>query len=162
MLITSASLTQSALLFMTTRSVSLLGLERKSSLVRSIFQRVYSASNSLCLGSDPRAGTGPSVIDHNEILKSVSLYYLTRSIVSSVYIYFQNPNGFKATYSKAKTDAPMLFSSFRYNVGFWPPALVAQTGNLVQYDSRLIYLLKILYLTNLHRSRFWRSFCRTG
>ncbi|KAF2811954.1 alpha/beta-hydrolase [Mytilinidion resinicola] len=83
--------------------------------------------------SDPRAGTPPSVLDHNEILKSVSLYYLTKSLVSSMYIYFQNPEALKTVYSKAQTDAPMLFSGFKYNPGFWPPALVAQVGNLVLY-----------------------------
>lgn len=38
-------------------------------------------------------------------------------------------------YTKARTDAPLLFSAFKYNVGFWPPALVARTGNLVLYNS---------------------------
>jgi hypothetical protein len=103
----------------------------------------------LTIGSDPRAGTAPSVLDHKEILTSVSLYYLTKSIVSSIYIYYQNPNGFKSAYTKAKTDAPMLFSAFKYNVGFWPPALVAQTGNLVFYNSMsLSSAAKGLHLTN--------------
>nr|POE88364.1 putative epoxide hydrolase [Quercus suber] len=83
--------------------------------------------------SDPRAGTSPSVFNHNEILRAVSLYYLTRSFLSSVYIYHQNPNGFKTEYTKARTNAPMFFSAFKYNVGFWPPTLVAQAGNLVSY-----------------------------
>ncbi|KAF2092405.1 alpha/beta-hydrolase [Rhizodiscina lignyota] len=83
--------------------------------------------------SDPRQGTGPSLLTHNEILTEVSLYYLTRSIVSSMYIYAQNPNGFMTTYHKARTDAPLLFSSFKYNVGFWPQQLVARVGNLVKY-----------------------------
>ncbi|RAH51141.1 epoxide hydrolase family protein [Aspergillus brunneoviolaceus CBS 621.78] len=83
--------------------------------------------------SDPNAGTSPSVLTHNEILRHVSLYYLTETFASSVVIYAQNPNGFSTVYSKAHTDAPLLFSAFKYNVGFWPPALVAQTGNLVLY-----------------------------
>ncbi|KAK1749663.1 Alpha/Beta hydrolase protein [Echria macrotheca] len=83
--------------------------------------------------SDPRAGTAPSVLDHNEILRSVSLFYLTKSITSSAYIYAQNANAFKTQYTKANTDAPLLFSAFKYNVGFWPPAKVAQVGNLVEY-----------------------------
>src|SRR3569833_117627 len=94
------------------------------------------------VGSDPRAGTSPSVLNHNEILRSVSLYYLTRSFLSSVFIYYQNPNGFKTTYTKAKTDAPMLFSAFKYNLGFWPPALVALVGNLVSYKSACSHLCK--------------------
>ncbi|RSL40964.1 hypothetical protein CEP53_013055 [Fusarium sp. AF-6] len=83
--------------------------------------------------SDPSAGTSPSLLDHNEILRSVSLYYLTKSFVPSVYMYAQNLNGFKTEYTKARTDAPMLFSTFKYNVGFWPKELLAELGNLVQY-----------------------------
>ncbi|KAL7916674.1 Alpha/Beta hydrolase protein [Trichoderma velutinum] len=83
--------------------------------------------------SDPRAGTGPSVLTHNEILTSVSLYYLTKSFNSAGFIYYQN--SFATNYTKAKTDAPLLFSSFKYNILFWPPALVKQTGNLVVYNN---------------------------
>ncbi|KAK0619597.1 Alpha/Beta hydrolase protein [Immersiella caudata] len=83
--------------------------------------------------SDPRAGSGPSVLDRRELLTGVSLFYLTKSFVSSTFIYAQNPNGFKDEYTKAATDAPLLFSAFKYNVGFWPPAKVAQVGNLVSY-----------------------------
>ncbi|KAK3615042.1 hypothetical protein LTR56_026844 [Elasticomyces elasticus] len=83
--------------------------------------------------SDPRQGTGPSLLTYNEILRSTSLYYLTRSFVSSVYVYFQNPHGFRTEYTKPATDAPMLFSAFGYNIGFWPRALVQKVGNLVSY-----------------------------
>jgi pimeloyl-ACP methyl ester carboxylesterase len=86
--------------------------------------------------SDPRQGTLPSQMTHNEILRSVSLYYLTQTIVSSGFIYAQNPNGFKVNYTRAQTDAPLLFSTFKYNVGFWPPELVAKIGNLVSYKSK--------------------------
>ncbi|KAL7917530.1 Alpha/Beta hydrolase protein [Trichoderma austrokoningii] len=85
--------------------------------------------------SDPKAGTSPSILNHNEILLSVSLYYLTRSFFSSVYIYYQNPNGFKTSYTKAHTDAPLLFSAFKYNIAFWPQPLVAKVGNLVMYNN---------------------------
>ena len=87
--------------------------------------------------SDPRQGTPPSVITSNEILRAVSLYYLTHTFVSSAFMYAQNPSGFKQNYTKANTDAPLLFSAFKYNVGFWPPALVAKVGNLVNYKSKL-------------------------
>ncbi|RDW85444.1 hypothetical protein BP5796_03769 [Coleophoma crateriformis] len=83
--------------------------------------------------SDPHAGSGGSVLDSNEILRSVSLYYLTRSFISSLYIYAQNPHAFATQYTKAHTNAPMLFSAFKYNVAFWPPALVEKVGNLVLY-----------------------------
>ncbi|PON26666.1 hypothetical protein TGAM01_v204676 [Trichoderma gamsii] len=85
--------------------------------------------------SDPKAGTSPSVLNHNEILLAVSLYYLTRTFLSSVYIYFQNSDGFKTSYTKAHTDAPLLFSAFKYNVGFWPEPVVAKVGNLVMYNN---------------------------
>jgi hypothetical protein len=52
-----------------------------------------------------------------------------------VLTYAQNPNGFATVYTKANTDAPLLFSAFKYNVGFWPPAVVAKVGNLVKYTS---------------------------
>ncbi|KAF7378395.1 Epoxide hydrolase domain protein [Mycena sanguinolenta] len=83
--------------------------------------------------SDPRAGTLPSVLNNTAILTSVSLYYLTRSFLSSVWIYAENPNGFNTNFSKASTDAPMLFSQFEYNIVFWPEEWVAQVGNLVSY-----------------------------
>ncbi|KAL4887549.1 alpha/beta-hydrolase [Aspergillus karnatakaensis] len=85
--------------------------------------------------SDPNAGQAPSVNTHNEILRSVSLYYLTKSFATSVLTYAQNPAGFATVYTKAKTDAPLLFSAFKYNVGFWPPAVVAKAGNLVSYHN---------------------------
>lgn len=97
-----------------------------------------SSSNHHKTGSDPRAGTTPSILTHNEILRSVSLYYLTQSFLSSVFVYFQNPGGFHTTYTKADTDAPMLFSSFKYNVAFWPREFVAKVGNLVRYRSEYI------------------------
>ena len=90
-------------------------------------------------GSDPRQGTPPSVLSHHEILRSVSLYYLTRSFATASYIYYQNPTGatgFKLDYAKANTDAPLLVSFFKYNTWCWPPALVAQIGDLVYYQSR--------------------------
>ncbi|KAJ7451854.1 Alpha/Beta hydrolase protein [Mycena galericulata] len=85
------------------------------------------------LWSDPRAGTPPSVLNNTAILTSISLYYLTNSFLSSVWTYAQNPNGVRSVYSKALTDAPMLFSQFEYNVGLWPQEYAAQVGNLVSY-----------------------------
>lgn len=76
------------------------------------------------------------MLDHTELLAGVSLYYLTKSFVSSAFIYAQNQNGFRTEYTKATTDAPLFFSAFKYNLGFWPPAKVAQVGNLVQYKSK--------------------------
>ncbi|KAI0409267.1 Alpha/Beta hydrolase protein [Xylaria palmicola] len=89
--------------------------------------------------SDPRQGTGASLLTHNEILREVSLYYLTGSFISSGFIYAQNPNGFKSIeYSdvKARTDAPLLYTTFKYNIGFWPKEYVAAVGNLVSYKVR--------------------------
>ncbi|KAJ7761030.1 Alpha/Beta hydrolase protein [Mycena metata] len=84
------------------------------------------------LWSDPRAGTPPSVLNSTAILTTLSLYYLTESFLSSVWIYAQNPNGFSSVYTKASTDRPMLFTQFEYNI-LWPEEYVAKTGNLVSY-----------------------------
>ncbi|KAJ7773965.1 Alpha/Beta hydrolase protein [Mycena metata] len=85
------------------------------------------------LWSDPRAGTPPSLLTNTAILTSVSLYYLTDSFLSAVWIYAQNTDGFPEDYTMAPTDAPMLFSQFGYNIGFWPQEYVALVGNLVSY-----------------------------
>ncbi|KAJ7151956.1 Alpha/Beta hydrolase protein [Mycena filopes] len=85
------------------------------------------------LWSDPRAGTPPSVLTNTAILTSVSLYYLTSSFLSAIWIYAQNTDGFPEDYTMAPTDAPMLFSQFEYNIGFWPPQYVGLVGNLVSY-----------------------------
>ncbi|KAJ7041478.1 hypothetical protein C8F04DRAFT_1252817 [Mycena alexandri] len=85
------------------------------------------------LWSDPRAGTPPSVLTNTAILTSVSLYYLTDSFLSAIWIYAQNADGFPEDYTMADTDAPMLFSQFEYNIGFWPRQYVALVGNLVSY-----------------------------
>lgn len=79
-------------------------------------------------------------MNNREILRSVTLYYLTHSFLSSVFIYFQNPHRFKTSYTKAQTDAPLLFSGFQYNIAFWPPALVEKVGNLVMYNSSVCTL----------------------
>ncbi|KAJ7238991.1 Alpha/Beta hydrolase protein [Mycena haematopus] len=83
--------------------------------------------------SDPRAGTGPSVLTNTAILTGVSLYYLTGSFQSSVWQYARNTGAFRANYTKAPTDAPMFFSLFEYNILFWPQEYVAKVGNLVSY-----------------------------
>ncbi|KAJ7756418.1 Alpha/Beta hydrolase protein [Mycena maculata] len=90
-------------------------------------------ADKVILWSDPRAGTNGSLITPETTLNTVSLYYLTGSFVSSVFTYAQNPNGFKSIYSKAPTDAPLLFSAFQYNNQYWPPAVVAMVGNLTSY-----------------------------
>ncbi|KAJ4315845.1 hypothetical protein N0V84_008179 [Fusarium piperis] len=83
--------------------------------------------------SDPRAGTGPSVLTYREILRFTSLFFLTETFFSSVFIYSSNPNGFRPEYTKAPTDAPMLYSNFKYNNAFFPRALVEKVGNLVYW-----------------------------
>jgi hypothetical protein len=111
------------------------GLPAKSSSVRSsTFASKYcSANDTILTGSDPRAGTPPSVLNNTAILTSVSLYYLTQSFLSSVWIYEQNPTGIHTVYSKASTDAPMLFTQFEYNIALWPQEYIAMVGNLVSY-----------------------------
>ncbi|KAJ6573944.1 Alpha/Beta hydrolase protein [Mycena vulgaris] len=85
------------------------------------------------LWSDPRAGTPPSVLTHEALLTMVSLYYLTQTFQSSVWIYAQNPSGFSPDYVKPPTDAPMLFSLFEFDIMFWPKEYVERVGNLVLY-----------------------------
>ncbi|KAI0013888.1 Alpha/Beta hydrolase protein [Xylariaceae sp. FL0662B] len=84
--------------------------------------------------SDPRAGTAPSQITHHEILRHVSLYYLSESFQSSVYIYAQNAALLNSPFnSHPNTDAPFLYSNFKYNAWFWPRQLVETVENLVFY-----------------------------
>ncbi|UKZ55950.1 hypothetical protein TrVGV298_009774 [Trichoderma virens] len=85
--------------------------------------------------SDPRRGTGPSVLTDHEILRVVSLYYLTQSFTSAAYIYNQNPSSFAVPLSKAKTDAPFLFSKFKYDTFFIPEPIIGSLTNLVYYKS---------------------------
>ncbi|KAJ7703545.1 Alpha/Beta hydrolase protein [Mycena rosella] len=70
------------------------------------------------IAEDPRAGTPPSVLDDTAFLTLVSLYYLTNTFHSSLWIYAQNPNGFRAS-----SNIPTL----------WPQEYVAKVGNLVSY-----------------------------
>ncbi|KAF7342274.1 putative epoxide hydrolase [Mycena venus] len=84
-------------------------------------------------GPTPRAGTPPSVLTNTAILTSISLYYLTDSFLSALWMYALNANGFPSEYTKAPTDAPMLFTQYQYNVGFWPEQYIAKVGNLVSY-----------------------------
>ncbi|KAK7036288.1 epoxide hydrolase domain protein [Favolaschia claudopus] len=85
--------------------------------------------------SDPRAGTPPSLLNSTNLLTLVSLYHLTHTFLSSVWIYAQNANALGTTYTKAATDAPMLFTQYKYNVGFWPEVYVEKVGNLVAYNA---------------------------
>ncbi|CAH0051433.1 unnamed protein product [Clonostachys solani] len=83
--------------------------------------------------SNPNAGTPPSLLTHNEILRCVSLYFLTKSFITSIFTYAQNPTAFRSFYTKAPTTAPMLLSQFKYNVGYWPRQIAESVGNLVEY-----------------------------
>ncbi|KAJ7641184.1 Alpha/Beta hydrolase protein [Roridomyces roridus] len=83
--------------------------------------------------SDPQSGTSPSLLTHNTILTTVSLYYLTGSFYSSIWIYEQNPEPLAMVYSKAKTEAPLFVGQFKYNPFFWPKEYAAKVGNLAGY-----------------------------
>ncbi|KAM0449852.1 hypothetical protein ACHAO4_007154 [Trichoderma viride] len=87
--------------------------------------------------SDPRRGTGPSLVTNNEILMHVSMYYLTQTFDSAAFIYAQNPTGkgFSYTYRRARSNQPLLYSNFQWNMLFYPEKLVATVGNLVYYNS---------------------------
>jgi hypothetical protein len=117
-------------------------------------------------GSDPRALSGsiPSSLNNNTILSATSLYYLTDSFLSSVYTYAQNSDKFTAPYTKAKTDAPMLYTATKYNVAFWPEVLVETVGNLVQYHGRFLNMLLCVLNVSMivYRARSRRSFPVSG
>ncbi|KZW03697.1 alpha/beta-hydrolase [Exidia glandulosa HHB12029] len=70
---------------------------------------------------------------HRDVLTGVSLYYLTRSIHSSVFQYAYNPAGFAPNVRKANNPAPMGYGNFKWDVGNWPRYVAAQLGNLVFY-----------------------------
>jgi hypothetical protein len=63
----------------------------------------------------------------------VLLYIYTRTFYSSVWLYSQNSfrsyDGWNIT-----TDAPMGFSAFMGNPGWWPEQWVAKVGNLKFYN----------------------------
>lgn len=61
---------------------------------------------------------------------------MTKSFVSFVFTYSQNAAPFKSGYRKARTDTPMLFSSFKYNFGFWTKDVISWGGNLVLYNCK--------------------------
>ncbi|KAJ7580713.1 Alpha/Beta hydrolase protein [Mycena floridula] len=72
-------------------------------------------------------------VTDDDIFTTVSLYFLSKTFLSSVYIYAQNPSGFSSNYTKAPTDAAMLFSAYKWNIRFWPKEYIAKVGNLVVY-----------------------------
>jgi pimeloyl-ACP methyl ester carboxylesterase len=84
-----------------------------------------------------RPGSDPDFINSEHgstsILTSTTLYYLSNSFVSSIFTYAQNPNGFKTSYTKAQTDAPLLYTVARWNLAYWPKEYVEKVGNLVRY-----------------------------
>ncbi|KAL7917004.1 Alpha/Beta hydrolase protein [Trichoderma austrokoningii] len=84
-----------------------------------------------------KRGTGPSRLTNNEILKHVSLYYLSKTFITAAYIYEQNPTVLSNAYlyRKAKTSSPLLFTDFPYNIQYWPKETVASVGNLMYYSS---------------------------
>lgn len=77
------------------------------------------------------------MLNDHEILRAVSLYYLTQSLTAAAYIYNQNPSSFAVPLLKAKTDAPFLFSSFKYDTFFIPEQIIRPLTNLVYYKCQL-------------------------
>jgi hypothetical protein len=78
--------------------------------------------------------SAPSTFNDETILTSVSLYFLTRTFLSSVWIYHVGALGTgPAAYNIERPVAPMGFSAFRYNPGAWPEAMIAKVGNLTVY-----------------------------
>jgi hypothetical protein len=73
------------------------------------------------------------VLTHETLLTMVSLYYLSQTFQSSVWLYAQNPTIFLPNYTKPLTDAPLVFSLYEYDLTFWPKEYVARASNLVLY-----------------------------
>lgn len=65
---------------------------------------------------------------------------MSKSFVSSVFTYAQNAMSSRAAYTKARNDAPMLYSSFKYNGGFWPKEIIARVGNLVSHTCKPFFV----------------------
>lgn len=86
-------------------------------------------------GADPAAGTPPSLLTHTEILRSVSLSFLTSTFMYAIYTYAQDENlpYIEGIIRRAKTDAPMYVTYFQYAIGFWPQEVLRLMGNLVMY-----------------------------
>ncbi|EIN09170.1 alpha/beta-hydrolase [Punctularia strigosozonata HHB-11173 SS5] len=80
---------------------------------------------------DPRRGTGPSVLTNTAILTEILLYYLTKSFLSSIWIYLQQT--FSPSYDVPKPSTPLGYSAFRYNI-IWPRAYVEKVANVTFYN----------------------------
>ncbi|KAF8531967.1 Alpha/Beta hydrolase protein [Gautieria morchelliformis] len=74
----------------------------------------------------------PSKVDVTQILTTVSLYYLTESFPTSLYIYAQNV-GFSSSDVKSNNDKPFGYSSFRWEGIRHPEAYLRGIGNLTYY-----------------------------
>jgi hypothetical protein len=83
--------------------------------------------------------SSPSTFTSDTILTTVSLYYLTRTFLSSVWIY--TIGHFHFDYNVVPPKAPMGFSAFRYNPAAWPRKLVEKVGNLTVYAGQCLCLL---------------------
>ncbi|EJD40184.1 alpha/beta-hydrolase [Auricularia subglabra TFB-10046 SS5] len=79
--------------------------------------------------SDP---TGQGEMTSKDILTGVSLYFLTKSFLSSVFQYAHNPSPFEAP-RKSNNASPLGYGHFKWEMMHWPRYYIAQFGNLVFY-----------------------------
>lgn len=77
--------------------------------------------------SDPRGQ-----LTSRDVLTGVSLYYLTRTFLSSIFEYAHNPADYQPP-RKANTTAPLGYGHFKWDTGHWPRYYIAQFSNLVFY-----------------------------
>ncbi|KZW04453.1 alpha/beta-hydrolase [Exidia glandulosa HHB12029] len=70
---------------------------------------------------------------HNDILRGVSLYYLTHTHHSAVFQYAYNQDGLEARPRKSNNPAPMGYANFKWDIASWPRYFAEQCGNLVWY-----------------------------
>ncbi|ELU36106.1 hypothetical protein AG1IA_09864 [Rhizoctonia solani AG-1 IA] len=79
----------------------------------------------------PQPATIGLALYDNPIGQLVSIYYLTGTFETAGNTYYQNPAGFSTNLLHAKTNVPMGFASYYFDIAYYPPFYVAKVGNLV-------------------------------
>ncbi|EJD48565.1 alpha/beta-hydrolase [Auricularia subglabra TFB-10046 SS5] len=77
--------------------------------------------------SDPQGQFTPK-----DVLTGVSLYFLTRTFLPSIFEYAHNPADYQPP-KKANTTWPLGYGHFKWDTGHWPRYYIAQFANLTFY-----------------------------
>ena len=67
----------------------------------------------MATGQKKNTGSDPSLVDVTHILTTVSLYYLTSSFPTSLFIYAQNA-GFSSSDVRGSTNKPFGYGAFQW------------------------------------------------